>query len=267
MDLQLINQEIAESKLYRANRAFSNLNGRDVADLLYLHTIMAYMLVQDKEQAKYGLEYAEETTSFGGYAIFRTSATDLYMLAYVTLHPDNTNIRLDDAYESKKFLSFLNFDGKAHWRFLRDLSKDDVSENRASSYLARLETQLKIRDSRYKRWRRTIINWRDSSVSTRRSVASELKRELKRIANYGELIIPLSALASYEPAKDTYVPLDKPTFGDKVKGAAIGAMAGRYVAAKIADKTGGDKDKMKTIGTGLGAIAGYWNAGRQRKQS
>lgn len=267
MDLLLVNQELVESKLYRVNRAFTNLNGRDIADLLYLHTIMAYMLTQDQGQAKYGLEYNEETSQYGGYAIFRTSATDLYLLAYTVSHPDSTYIRLDDAYESKKFLTYLNFDSKAHWRFVRDASKDDVSANRASSYFTRLEDQLKIKDSRYKRWRRTIVDWRDKSASTRRSTAAELKRELRRIASYGELLIPLSAMAGYEPSHDTHVPLDKPTFSDKIKGAATGAMAGRYVAAKIADHTGGDKDKMKQIGTGLGAIAGYWNAGRQRKQN
>ncbi len=267
MDLLLVNQELVESKLYRSNRAFTNLNGRDIADLLYLHTIMVFMLAQDRGQAKYGLEYAEETTQYGGYAIFRTSATDLYLLAYTTAHPDTKNIRLHDAYESKKFLSFLNFDSKAHWRFIRDLSRDDVSDIRASSYFTRLESQLKIKDSRYKRWRRVIIDWHNKSDSTRRSTAAEIRRELKRLASYGELLIPMSALAQYEPAKDTYVALDKPSFGDKITGAAIGAVAGRVVAAKIADKTGGDKAKMKQIGTGLGAIAGYWNAGRSRKQS
>lgn len=267
MELLLVNQELAESKLYRANRAFSKLNGRDVADLLFLHTVMVYMLVQDQDQANYGLEYAEETTRYGSYAIFRTSATDLYMLAFALMNPDNKNIRLDDAYESKKFLSFLNFDGKAHWRFLKDLSRDEVSESRAAGYLLRLESQLKIKDNRYKRWRRAVIDWRGHSASSRKTTSAEMKRELKRIANYGELLIPVSALAGYEPEKGTYVPLDTPTMTDKIKGAAIGAIAGRIVAAKIADKTGGDKAKMKQIGTGLGAIAGYWNAGRQRKQS
>jgi hypothetical protein len=189
------------------------------------------------------------------------------MLAYAASNPENKYLRLDDAYESKKFLSYLHFDYKAHWRFIHTLSRDNVSNIQASSYLYRLENQLKIKDGRYKRWRRFIVDWRNHSDSSKKSIAAELRRELKRIANYGELLIPLSAIASYEPSRDTYVPLDAPSLGDKIKGAAIGAVVGRVVAAKIADKTGGDKAKMKQIGTGLGAIAGYWNAGRQRKQS
>lgn len=267
MELLLVDQELAESKLYRANRAFSRLNGRDVADLLYIHTLMVYMLCQDTEQGNYGIEYAEETSRFGGYSVFKTNSTDLYMLAYTVSNPETGYIRLDDAYASKKFLLNLHFDKRAHQRFMHDLSRDNVSNSQASSYLYRLESQLKIKDSRYKSWRRRVVDWQSESVSSRKSTAAAFKKELKRIANYGELIVPVSAIAEFEVSRDKYVPLDTPTTSSKIAGAAIGAVVGRYVASKIADKTGGDKAKMKNIGTGLGAIAGYWNAGRQRKQS
>lgn len=268
MELLLVNEELAESRMYRATRAFSNLNGRDIADLLYLHTLMVYMLTQDRGQSKYGIEYAEATAQYSGYSSFRTSGTDLYTLAYAASNPESRHVHLDDANASKKFLLKLNFDKRAHWRFIHDLSRDDVSHTHASAYLFRLENQLKIKDSRYKNWRRIIVDWQDKTDSTHRSTAAKLKQELRRIAKYGELLVPLTNMSGYDDHKDIFVPkLDTPTFGDKVKGAAIGAIAGRYVAAKIADKTGGDKAKMKQIGTGLGAIAGYWNAGRQRKQN
>lgn len=267
MELQLINQEIAESRLYRSTQSLKRLNGRDVADLLFLHTLMVYMLCRDSEQGTYGQEYAQETSKYGGYSSFRTSATDLYILAYAVSNTDSHYAVLHDARDSRKFLESLHFDKKAHLRFIKGLSNDDISHSQASSYLVRLESQLKIKDSRYKKWRRVVVDWQDQSNSMHRSTAAGLKKELQRIAVYGELLVPVSAIAGFERSKDQYVPLDKPSFGDKVTGAAIGAIAGRYVAAKIADRTGGDKDKMKTIGTGLGAIAGYWNAGRQRKQS
>jgi uncharacterized protein YcfJ len=49
----------------------------------------------------------------------------------------------------------------------------------------------------------------------------------------------------------------------RIAGTAVGAAAGRYAADKInkaSNKT------AKNVGTGMGAIAGYWASGR-RKQS
>lgn len=267
MELQLVNQEIAESRIYRSTQSLSRLNGRDVADLLFLHTLMVYMLCRDSEQGTYGIEYAEQTSKYGGYSSFKTSGTDLYILAFALSNPDSHYARLHDAHDSKKFIESLHFNKKAHWQFIKSISRDDISHSQASSYFIRLESQLKIKDSRYKKWRRTIVDWSDQSGSIRRSTAAGLKKELQRIAVYGELLVPVGAIAGHDINKDQYVPLDKPSLGDKITGAAIGAIAGRFVASKIADRTGGDRDKMKNIGTGLGAIAGYWNAGRQRKQS
>ena len=42
MDLQLINQEISEAKLFRSTRSFNTLDGKDVADILYLNTCLLY---------------------------------------------------------------------------------------------------------------------------------------------------------------------------------------------------------------------------------
>ena len=58
------------------------------------------------------------------------------------------------------------------------------------------------------------------------------------------------------------VPDDTASFGKKVAGAVVGGVAGRYAADKI-NKT--DNKTAKTIGTGIGAVAGYWAAGRKKK--
>ena len=47
-------------------------------------------------------------------------------------------------------------------------------------------------------------------------------------------------------------------------GTAAGAVAGRYIGKKVAQKTGANVDKYKKVGTGLGAVAGYWASGRNK---
>lgn len=268
MELLLVNQEIAESRLFRATRSFSTLTGREIANLLYLYTITVYLLSQDQEQGGDAVDYAEHTSRYGGYSIFRTTATDLYQLAYEVAYPDNIHIRPDHAHDSKEFLKSLIFDKSAHWKFVKGISKDTWSRSQASVYLYRLEKQLRIKDSRYPTWRRQALEWRENSEDTRRALASKIFREIRRLGTQSDLA---GALGMVSHHKDTGgldpVPSDKAASPNKVMAAAVGALAGRYVADKIADKTGGDRDKLKTYGTGLGAIAGYWSAGRRQKQS
>ena len=81
-DFQLIDQEISESRLFRYTSQFGNLTGRTIADLLYLNTLMLLMFVYDKEQRDYAVAVARKTVQFGSFAVFRTTSTDLYMLAF-----------------------------------------------------------------------------------------------------------------------------------------------------------------------------------------
>lgn len=268
MELQLVNQEIAESRLFRATRSFSLLTGREIADLLYLYSLSVYLLSQDRDLGAQGVQYAEDTSKYGGYALFRTMATDLYQLAYEVSYPENNHIRPDFAHDSKEFLKNLAFEKNTHWKFIKGISKDTLSKSQASVYLYRLEKQLRIKDSRYSNWRRKALEWREISEESRRSLANTINREIRRIGKMSDLSADLGALYQHQERGGLDLPPAKvDTSPNKILSAAVGAIAGRYVADKIADKTGGDRDKLKTYGTGLGAIAGYWSAGRRQKQS
>ena len=82
MELQLINQDLAESKLFRTTNGFKNLTGREIADMLYLSTLSLIMMYRDNKQQDYAIVYAKKTGQYGPYAVFRTAATDLYLLSF-----------------------------------------------------------------------------------------------------------------------------------------------------------------------------------------
>lgn len=179
MDLQLIDKDLCESMLYRRSRKFGTLTGRDVADLLFLNTLMLYILSIEKPDD--ATDYAKKTAQYGPYTLFRTNATDLYVLGYVVHHPDNDHVNLLQPIESKRFLNGLLFSSQAHHRFIRRLSTQDVTHADASSYLYRLETQLKISNPLFKSWRRIAINWGNTDTSSRHQVTARMAIELKRI--------------------------------------------------------------------------------------
>lgn len=265
MDFQLIDTELAEGRLYRTTRNFQQLNGRDIADLLYLSTITLLMMLRDDVQHDYAVSYAGKTTQYGNYALFRTHGTDLYLLAYQAAHPKNKSIQLDDSTVSKVFLDKLKFQPGEHWKFIRELSNNNVNSGRAVSYLMRMETQLKISDARYKQWRRLIVDWHNLRDSQRQLVVTGITQEFRRRGRGTELISPLGTMLKYKTFTPEPTAADKPSLGQRAVSTAAGAVAGRYLGGKVATALDRDIDKYKTVGTGIGALAGYWASGKRRQ--
>jgi hypothetical protein len=258
MELEFINQELSEARLYRASRSFGTLDGRDIADLLYLNTIATYMFSQDREQREFAQQYAKKTVMYGTYSLFRTHATDMYLLAYVTKHPDTDRVKLADPISSKKLLNDLNFDPRRHIDFLRKIAAAKETDTEATNYLYRLETQLQVKDARYKRWRRLITDWRHLKYSQKQLVISQLTQELRRRgAGAGKASEIMLALGPMLKVKRLEKPLS--TASGSAAGALAGALAGRYAASKLNKM---DNKTAKNVGTGIGAIAGYWAGGR-----
>lgn len=262
MKFELINQELSEAKLYRSSRQFGALDGSTVADLLYLNTLILTLMYETPSMREEAVEYAKKTSQYGSYALFRSFATDLYMLAYQVAHPNNDHAKLRNETDSKKFLNNLNFNERRHLAFVRKMAQEHMSDIEAHTFLHRLETQLRIKDSRYKTWRRKVLAWEKASESEKKRLYRMIQTEFNRLgqgtARRSELLIPLK---DYAPAKIA-APRKKSNTGAKIAGVAAGALAGRYAAGKL---SGMDKDRAKNIGTGIGAIAGFWAGGRKAK--
>lgn len=266
MELEFIDQEISESRLYRSTGQMRQLTGRNVADLLYLNTLALYMMVQDDVQHSYASNYAKQTSQYGGYNTFRTSATDLYILAYTITNPKSSKINLKNRMSSTSFLDNLNFDSRKHFMFMKKIADGSDRKNEAVSYFFRLEAQLQITDSKYKSYRRYITDWGNLKFSSRQLVVTKILQTMRYIGRGSELLSPMSTMSKYrsyttEPAYD----VPRTSFAQKVAGAAIGAAAGRYAAKKVTQLAKNKPDTLKKAGTGIGAIAGYWAAGRKKK--
>jgi hypothetical protein len=266
MELQLVNQEISEARLYRTTRNFEIYNGREIADLLYLTSLATFMMAKDSKQEKFARSYAKQTAQYGKYNFFRTHATDLYLLAYQVKNPDNRSINLKNTVTSRIYLEKLNFDDKKHYSFFRKASNRSITKTEVGMFFLRLESQLKISDNRYRSWRRLITDWENLKYSSRQLVVTKILQEYRRLGKGSELVGPLTNMAKYKSytISDKYKE-PKTSLKTRVAGTAAGAVAGRYAGKKIAQKLGKDVDKYKKAGTGIGAIAGYWASSRIKK--
>ncbi len=265
MELDFLDNEITEGRLLRTTNNFKKLTGRDVADLLYLNSLVIYIMAKDSKQSKFALGYARKTTQYGNYTLFRTHATDLYLLSYIINNPDSKQIKLKDTILSKRFLNSCKFDPKQHSQFFYKLASQGKVPL-ATTYFMSLERQIKINDSRYKSWRRLAVDWEHLKYRSRQYIVAKIIQEFRRIAITSELVSNLQTMTKYRSYDITDKYSRKPSTGRKVAGAVAGAVAGGYAGKKIAKKLGKDSDKYKKAGAGIGAIAGYWAGGRQKQK-
>jgi len=240
MEFQLLDTDLCEARLFRASRSFGALTSREITNLLYLDTMLTYMLSQEDTTSESAREYAKKTIQYGTYSLFRTHATDLYMLCYQVLHPNNDYAKIKDPVEGKRFLKNLNFNKQMHTRFVRKIAQSQETRGEAITYLYRLEKQMEVTDGRYRGWRRMITDWTALSYSSKQRVIAQIVQELRRTGSgsgqYTELMFALKPMLKLRKFKSRD-PVAKEPSADTAKQAAA---------------------------AGIGAIAGFW-AGRKKK--
>lgn len=268
MDLSLINVELSESKLYRSTSSFGKLTGPDIASLLYLNTLSVVMLNKDLNQHEYGKKYAEQTAKHGFYTFFKSSSTDLYMLAFQVNNPENTSTKASE--EARNYLGKLRFNNRQHFNVMKKIGEGRIDDNTLTVFFLALERQLKI-GPKYTQWRRQVLNWDGVTTYQREATTKAILRELKMLNYNSELGRTLGTMVSYKQFVSINEPKPeekpKPSTAKRVAATAAGAVAGRHVGKKVAQKLGKDETKYKKAGTGLGAIAGYWASGARGRKT
>lgn len=257
MELQLLDT-LTESQLYRASGMGKSLKSDSVAQLLFLNTLAVTLMAQDKAQHNYAKQYAKKTTSYGNYLLFRNAATDLYTLAHHVRFPHSKSLKLQDNNKGQDFLDALRFDDKMHFKMMQRITRGERNLiNTLKPYLMRLENQLKV-PTRLRSLRREITDWSTLSQSQREKTVGKLYDEMRRIGKTGELMRSVGTMNSYRQFKDP----EKTGVLKRAATTAAGAYAGAALGKKIATKLDKDTDKYSKVGTGIGALAGYW-AGKQ----
>ena len=242
-DFQMINQDLSESKLLRTTSNFGMLKGRSIADLLYLQTLQLIMFNRDSKQRDYSVGYARKTTQFGPYALFRTTSTDIYVLAFALDNPEYKSLNIST--REQNILKSVQFQNRRHFNFVKRMAVRPPNRSETTAFLVRLETQLKITNSLFKQLRRLIIDWEDLKYAQKQFVISKLMQQQTMLRG---------------KASDSYEHLHamkrerKYTDTSKKSGYKDSPVIPTLTKTKI----------QGTTGSGIGKIAGYWASGRKK---
>ena len=171
---------LSESRSFASERQFDRLNVTDMVNFLYLSLLLLY--IYRLEGVEWGRTYVRKTRTFGNYDYFRTTQTDLYMLAYVLLG-NNESYR-----HQKTLLQTVRFSKSRFDRFLDLLTVVEPSETQVREYFYSLETQLRMNTYSIKNARRKVLQWKELSDPARVGLLTEIEQNIKKFYYAAEVL-------------------------------------------------------------------------------
>ena len=169
-------QDLTEARMIVSKSHLRRLNGRDVADLVFLHLLTLHLFKQEYETRGYAIEYAKNTWQGGNFQNMRADRTDLYNLLHVILGQNNSDAisRLKDSKESKEFIESLHVDREAVRRYLRLVATNKPNPGWERKFLLTLQRQLNIQTQGYRAIRQIVTNYDPSNYEYKKLVITRL---------------------------------------------------------------------------------------------
>lgn len=165
-------QDLSESRAFRTRQNLDAISQEEAQEFFYAYLLALIALAFEESTVVWAQKFASRTVAFGNFDHFRTSGTDLYMLAH----------KLNSANPSDITSGRLIF-------LLRGVARLSVDHSFIQTYLLRLERHIKVTDSRLKNIRRILPNWSTTSQSVKTNYLTYLRRVIL-IKNRMSEIIP-----------------------------------------------------------------------------
>jgi len=181
-------QYVSEARVIRRQNDLERYTFADIQERIYVSFLALSLLGAVKETRSWARSYADDTMTYGGFDVVRSSANDLHnMLAVIDGRRDIVkklrNPREAEALRQRNTLPTL-----AVKRYLRKMEDD-------YRFLTQLENNLRVHRADYKGLRRAISGWDGlDSASRSRTIkkmlilandllpGTDITRKLKEIA-------------------------------------------------------------------------------------
>lgn len=176
MSYELINT-LCESRVFRTKESTKVYTKEDTIDFFYTYLLATIILASEKQTALWAREYISKTSAFANFNTFRTTGTDLYVLAYMV----NTH-NSDDLVNERLRLT------------LRRIAQGTISATEVESYLMRIERFLGIKNARLRMIRRNATRWAQTNLSNRISNLNLLHRMIRLRSLRSEILPQIDSI-------------------------------------------------------------------------
>jgi hypothetical protein len=179
---------LGEARMFRTRDQIASEGARGITDHIFVSLLSLFAMSNDYRYAPVASEYAKRTLSRGGFNTPSPSGTDLYQTLYTMKRPGELFSGKADAMLSGK----VKIDEQRLRKFLRGISTGEINSQEASSFLYKLERDLKIQDPKLRAARRLIQDWDRLNSTQQKLAATQLMQHFRINARRSD-IMPLFA--------------------------------------------------------------------------
>lgn len=165
--------ELAEARLFRGPAGLRGHHAFELARILYVAMLALEMIRNEDEEA--ARLYAYRSVNFGDFDHMRMGSTDLANLALVLSNQHDFEERIQADFDI--YAPALQIQS-----YLQGVRQKMRRHGLDRQFFITLENMLHIHDSTLWNVRRTVLDWKSSSLFEKRMAVSNMRREIARHA-------------------------------------------------------------------------------------
>ena len=200
MELSFINSEITEARMFRNRTLTSHMDMEDIANFVFLNTLLLYILYAEYDTAPKAIDYADRTIRYNSFKNYRISGTDLYLAYYMLLDEDGKADAFMGGDPAANAVARRRMKGMPYHmlrKFFKEMAMNNLQTDSAfiPRFFLTLEKKLNITTSNYRSIRRLVQHWPKTSTTEKHLAITRLLMYFRTHARLAELFPPLDTLS------------------------------------------------------------------------
>ena len=160
-------QYVNEARVVRRQNDLQRYTFQDIQERVYLSFMILSLLKTNPDTESWARSYADQTMTYSGFELVRSSANDLHnMLAVIDGREDIVK-KLKNSGQAEALRQRNTLPTLAVKRYLRKLEDD-------YRFLTQLENNLKITNAEYRHLRRSVSDFNRLDKGSKRKVTNKL---------------------------------------------------------------------------------------------
>jgi hypothetical protein len=186
-------QSLNESRMLSSTTAYRRFSARTICELTVLHICALRILYNDVRTHKWAHEYAQKSAKILQFARYYSSSTDLALLLYASLKPEEVEFRQDA--ESQDHMEGVEPDEHELNAWIRSMANNRQNESQTRRMFQHLDPTFNIENTSVRSIRRLVQDWPRLSNQEHKLAMTRLLQILRSKAQRSDLLAKLQDYA------------------------------------------------------------------------